>query len=88
MKVYRSVDGSDTPGARNTDDEDVRSGGLSAPHVLLTGARLLLLIKFVALAPFEFLVVLAHAKNARRSWFRRSQSTSRGWLPTLPHWRT
>ena len=44
MKVYRTVDGSDTPETRSTDDEVVSRGGLTAPLVLLNGARPLLFI--------------------------------------------
>jgi hypothetical protein len=70
MKVYRTVDGSDTPDARVTDDEVLERHDLAAPHVLLTAARLLLFIKVVGHASFDLLTILAHAMNAKRSWLR------------------
>lgn len=63
-KVYRSVDDSDTPESRSTDRDVMKRRGLSAPHVLRTVARILLFIKVAAHAPFDFLVVLAHARRS------------------------
>ena len=79
MRVYRSVDGSDVPDSRLSDDALLAKNGLAAPRNLLTAARLLLFFKVVVHAPMILLVVLAHASPARRSWLS-SVKNDLAWL--------
>ena len=74
MQVFRQTLGSDvwSPGADAhppTDRELFTEFDAPVPAVLLARARVLLLVRLLARAPPELLVLLALGECARRSWF-------------------
>ena len=74
MQVFRQTLGSDvwSPGADAhppTDRELFDEFDAPVPAVLLARARELLLVRLLARAPPELLVLLALGECARRSWF-------------------